>query len=340
MRSLPEAKALLARLYGLEFPDSLFHLQEFLAGLTAEEWDGYSVALGMRPIGPLQVLGLPEADLQRVGPTLPLVLHWRYHHDVPEFFSCLLGDQDLLHWGMLLDEPAQGFRGAASYYGNDLQAMRVYPSLFGAILERIREMIERHSATAEGGRAAAEDEANAHSALDRLRRLSVKIHRFLEERRLPVDDGRGPGLPSDTGLGLLTAERGKGWFASVANWYPRWPRSDWSVFPPTGHPRAVHFGRLKEAGPIQGLVRQAIAACAKGRPLPALSLGRSLWYWGDRSWLGNSAPAYGATAHDLLQRAYGLLDRRALLGVLEAHYHHRDLASVDLLAPTRGTDTA
>ena len=38
MRSLLESKALLTRLYGFEFPDSLFLLHEFLAGLGAEEW--------------------------------------------------------------------------------------------------------------------------------------------------------------------------------------------------------------------------------------------------------------------------------------------------------------
>jgi hypothetical protein len=139
MRSLSEAKELLTRLYGVEFPDSLFLLHEFLAGLTAEEWPAYSLALGMEPIGPLQVLSLPEAELQGLKPSVPLVLHWRFDADVPEFFSCLKGDQDWLHWGLLLDEPANGFRGAASYFSNDLETMRVYPSLFGAVLKRIEE---------------------------------------------------------------------------------------------------------------------------------------------------------------------------------------------------------
>src|SRR5436305_15064827 len=102
MRSLPEAKEFLARLYGVEFPDSLFLLHEFLAGLTAQQRDGFASALGIRPIGPLQVLALPEADLHGVAPTVPLVLHWRYRHDVPELCSCLLGDHDLLHCALLL----------------------------------------------------------------------------------------------------------------------------------------------------------------------------------------------------------------------------------------------
>ena len=105
MRSVGEAREILTRLYGIEFPDSLFLLHEFLAGPGAEEWQACSNALGMSRIGPLQVLSLPEAELHRIKTTTPLVLHWRYYHDVPEFFSCLFGDQDLLHWGLLLDEP-------------------------------------------------------------------------------------------------------------------------------------------------------------------------------------------------------------------------------------------
>ena len=66
MRSLPEAKALLARLYGLEFPDSLFLLQEFLAGLPEDERPDRFGGLGMEPIGPLQVLSCSDAELERI----------------------------------------------------------------------------------------------------------------------------------------------------------------------------------------------------------------------------------------------------------------------------------
>ena len=41
--------------------------------------------------------------------------------------------------------------------------------------------------------------------LDRLHRLSEKIHRFIEERRIPLDDGRGKGLPSACWVATLRA---------------------------------------------------------------------------------------------------------------------------------------
>ena len=74
----------------------------------------------------------------------------------------------------------------------------------------------------------------------------------------------------------------------------------------------------------------AVAATENGRALPALSLGRSLWYYEVQSWLVNSRD-YSADAYDLLKRVYTLLDRPALLRVLELHFAQRDLESVDLL---------
>ncbi|MCI0378447.1 MAG: HPF1 family protein [Gemmataceae bacterium] len=325
MRSLSQAKELLTRLYGVEFPDSLFHLYEFLAGLSAQEWQDYSLALGIEPIGPLQLLFLPEVELQSLKPTVPMVLHGRFYADVPEFFSCLKGDQDWLHWGLLLDEPVKGFRGAASYFSNDLQAMRVYPSLFDAVLGRIEEK------TTSWEPDDAAEKADQRAQQVTIRRFAEKLHGFIAARRIHLDDRRGKGFPSDTGLDLLVPEKGEGWFSTILHSFSRWPRSDWSVFPPTGHPHAVHFGEMKEASEIEKLVRGAIAASEKGRALPALSLGRSLWYWKDRTGMANSCHDFARVGFDLLKRAYTLLDRPTLQRVLDVHFEHRDRDCVDLL---------
>jgi hypothetical protein len=332
-RSLPEAKALLARLYGFEFPDSLFLLHEFLTGLGEKELEAYLDALRMYPIGPLALLSLADSELEKLKPTLSLVLHWRFFRDVPEFFTCLRGDQDWLHWGLLLDEPAKGFRGAASYYHHGLEQISVYPSLFAAVLKRIEECISCCEGVEDNKKADPEDIANAHTHLDYLRRFSEKFHRFIQDRHIALDDGRGKGIPSDTGLSLLTSDTGKDWFSNILDWYSHWPRSDWSVFPPTGYRRVIHLFKIKDPREIDRLVQNAVAACKKGRALPALSLGRSLWYWGSLAWLGmeNSSEQYSAVAYDLLKRAYTLLDRPALLPVLDMHFAHRDIESVDLL---------
>jgi len=312
----PAAKAQLARLYGLEFPDSLFLLHEFLAGLPQEERPSRFSGVGMEPIGALQLLACPEAESQRLQPTVPWLLHWRFFRDPPEFHPCLFGDQDGLRWGLLYDEPAKGFRGAASFYHNGHSEITVYPSLFAAVLSRIKD----RTSTSEPEDP--EERAHHRKQQDRLRRFSETLHRFIQDRQIPLDDGRGKGLPCDTGLDLQPAGEGEDWFSGVLG--------EWSVFPPTDHPRIIHLGRLKERTEIGRLVRDAVAASENGRALPALSLGRSLWYWGSDGRLANSSPEYSAVAHDLLKRAYSILDRPALLRVLDIHYKQRELAEVDL----------
>jgi hypothetical protein len=287
----------------------------------------------MWPIGPLEILLLPEAESENLQLSLALVLHWRFYRDVPEFFSCLKGDQDLLHWGLLLDEPAKGFRGVASYYHLDTSPISVHPSLFSAILERLASRLDTSEPVE------AEEKAEYHSQQDCLRRISGTLQGFIEHERIALDEGRGTGLPSDTGLDLLVAEKGEDWFSSILDWFSRWPRSDWSVFPPNDHPRAVHLGKMKEPGEIQQLVRKAVMAGEKGRALPALSLGRSLWFYGQKGWLVNSSD-YHADAYDLLKRAYTLLNRPALLRILDFHFEHRARASVDLLQDYRHKGSA
>jgi hypothetical protein len=333
MRPLEESKQLLARLYGFEFPDSLFLVHKFFDGLDAPERDKCYSALGMWPIGLLDVLSLPEAESKNLQPPLPLVLHGRFYRDVPEFFSCWQGDQDQLHWGLLFDEPAKGFRGVASYYHLDTSPITVYPSLFSAILKRLECRLDT-SEPVEAG-----EKADYHARQELLRSLSDKLRSFIEQEHIAMDDGRGTGLPSDTGLDLLVADKGEDWFSTILDWFSRWPRSDWSVFPPVDHPHAVHLGKMKETSEIQQLVRKAISAGEKGRALPALSLGRSLWFYGQRSWLVNSAD-YAAEAYDLLKRAYTLLNRPALLQILDIHFEHRALASVDLLPEYRNQGRA
>ena len=122
---------------------------------------------------------------------------------------------------------------------------------------------------------------------------------------------------------MQVASKGEDWVSGVLG--------EWSVFPPTGHPRITHLGQMKDGKAIQRLVGDAVAAGGKGRAVPALSLGRSLWYWGSEAGLANSSPHYGVIAYDLLKRAYALLDRPALSLVLDAHFEHRALSGPDFL---------
>ena len=51
----------------------------------------------------------------------------------PEFFTRVHSNTDGLRWGLPRDEPALGFRGTASFYDNDSDAIQVYRGLFDAL---------------------------------------------------------------------------------------------------------------------------------------------------------------------------------------------------------------
>src|ERR1700733_5232905 len=98
--SFDPLKDKLEALYGIAFPDSLFLLHEFLRAYPQAERDEALGALGVRPTGVLQVLGR-LAGGQGVSALKPIVLHYRSYSDPPEFFTCLHGNCDGLHWGLL-----------------------------------------------------------------------------------------------------------------------------------------------------------------------------------------------------------------------------------------------
>src|SRR5262245_50456584 len=101
MSSFAKEKEALHELYGLVFPDGLFHLHNFFSAMPKAERE----ALGMSPSGLLEVVALSARKRAALRPTHPLLLHYRFYRDPPEFFSCLHGQSDGEHWGILLDEP-------------------------------------------------------------------------------------------------------------------------------------------------------------------------------------------------------------------------------------------
>src|SRR5262249_49027078 len=193
---------LLRELYGFEFPDNLFYFHDFLNGIDPREEKETCEALGMSGTGLLQVLDLPEDQFKARRPAYPMVLHWRFYRDLPEFFTCLHGDTDGLHWGLLLDRPEEGFKGAASYYNNDADTIRVYTSLFDALLAHldwhlatIKEMIEIEYAP--------EEEPYYRRQEQLLLGVQERAARYINENNIQLDEGRGSGIESDTGLDLL-----------------------------------------------------------------------------------------------------------------------------------------
>jgi hypothetical protein len=188
----------LRQLYGVDFPDSLFWLHEFL---VSNQYSSNLRDLELHPTGVLQLL-LEFPDLSQVKLTNDAILHWRFYRDVPEFFTCLHGHCDGEHWGLLLDEPSQGFRGVASYYNNDGDDISIYKSLFDAVLCICDREIEGCQEYAEE----TEDEEEIAEYCDRInvtRQLRLDLESFIEANSIILDEGRGSGIKSDTGLDLI-----------------------------------------------------------------------------------------------------------------------------------------
>jgi hypothetical protein len=86
-RSQEQNRAKLKEIYGVNFPDALFWLHEFIVEQRDCE-DPIDLAdVGLYPCG---VLGLLlNNDLDLIEFTGDPLLHHRYYRDVPEFFTYL-----------------------------------------------------------------------------------------------------------------------------------------------------------------------------------------------------------------------------------------------------------
>lgn len=96
----------LQSIYGMEFPNALFSLHEFLVECEEKSDSVELSALRLHPSGVLKLL-LSFDNLSEAKFTHDSLLHWRFYRDVPEFFTYLHGKCDGQHWGMLLDNPSQ-----------------------------------------------------------------------------------------------------------------------------------------------------------------------------------------------------------------------------------------
>jgi hypothetical protein len=282
--------------YGVEFPAAIWHLHVFLESIPSKKRVEFYEALGMSPTGPVQLLEVPVAKLKKWKPKPSGLLHWRFYRDVPEFFSCLHGDTDGLHWGLLLDDPSAGFKGASSYYNNDGDLIVEYRSLFDAVLARLDSSIEGIEELAEDD---PDETAYYVKQIDLLKEVKPTLIQFMRQEGIPRSDRRPAGLENDTGLSVV----------APGQQHSRWTLMDAS-------------GRAKTEGAWAKIIAQALAAAAKEEPYSALSVGRSLWYFG--------GDKYSQQAYELLRTAYEVLEQPTLLHILKVHHSHRQLPNVDL----------
>ncbi|MDJ0516546.1 MAG: DUF2228 domain-containing protein [Trichodesmium sp. MO_231.B1] len=140
MEKFADIKSLLKDYYDLEFPVSIFQLADFLQNYPEEELKIDLSTIRVSPSGILSLILNPKLLTENFKELA--LLHCRYYQDLPEFFTCLHEDSDGLHWGLLLDDPSVGFRGAASYYNNDDDEIQLYGSIFSALIDRCEEQLK------------------------------------------------------------------------------------------------------------------------------------------------------------------------------------------------------
>lgn len=199
-RSKEKNQAKLKEIYGVTFPDSLFWLHEFIVEQRGCDDPIALEDIGLYPCGVLSLL-LNFDDLDRVEFTGNPLLHYRYYRDVPEFFTYLDGDCDGQHWGMLLDLPADGFRGVAMYWSNDGAEMTVYDGVFDALLGECEESIDCHE---EGYLLYGEEQTTySKQQIELCKKLKNGVKKFLAINQLSRTEGRPIGLENSTGLDLV-----------------------------------------------------------------------------------------------------------------------------------------
>ncbi len=199
-RSKEQNQAKLKEIYGFTFPDSLFWLHDFIVEQRdcADPID--LEAMNLRPLGALSLL-LEYGGLDFVKFTGDPLLHYRYYCDIPEFFTYLGGDSDGLHWGMLLDNPSDGFRGVASHYNNDGGKFSVYRGVFDALIDHSEGLIESCNSYL------LNDEENAiyyNKQIEIYEKFINRIEAFLAKNQLSRDEFRLLGLETSTGLDVIS----------------------------------------------------------------------------------------------------------------------------------------
>jgi hypothetical protein len=200
-RSKDKHQAKLKQIYGVSFPDSLFWFHEFIIEQRncSDPIDLNDIALYSS--GVLDLL-LNFDDLDRVEFGGDPLLHYRYYRDVPEFFTCLYGDCDGQHWGMLLDEPTDGFRGVAMYWSNDGAEMTIYDSLFDAVIIECEESIESYTEYLLEENSEA-DISYYQDKIELYQKVKDRLEKLLETNQSDRDEGRSIGLETSTGLDIV-----------------------------------------------------------------------------------------------------------------------------------------
>lgn len=194
-------------LYGVRFPDSFFWFIDFLIGLGVQDSVAFLDTIGLTAAGPIEWILTQElhSSLENKTVTPESPYHaWlceQYDRDLPEFLTCLNGNQDGFHFGLLCDEPHLGIRGAASFYNSDGDLIQVYDSILEAIADQLASYIEECKEYI-GEELEIED---YQASLKTTKKYQSRFKRFIQQNQINLEDDRSAGITSDTGLSVLSS---------------------------------------------------------------------------------------------------------------------------------------
>ena len=268
---------------GFRLPTSLVQLARFLM----TDGRGLLDELKLRATGPLAMLLAQEAPSRLDDPTglnIPF-LEARHARDLPELFTFLEGREDGLHWGLLWDRPADPPRGVASFCSQDQSPLRLHAGVYAAVLDIIADQLAMIPEQIEDD---PDHEAEHKARIPVLRNRDLALRAHATKSGVSLEEQRGRGLASDTGLDLIT--------------------------PPSPQPPSAGtdgLKRLEKPADIKAVCQAALSGVDHGRPYDAILVGRSLFFWKDAS--------HRETAGVLLDRGYAAIGNHALARVLAAH---------------------
>jgi hypothetical protein len=281
-------------LFGVTFPSDLMAFWGWYTSLTPQQRTALGEDAGVRVCGICDVLA---GRFDGVELRYPAVLHYRYHLDLPEFFTVLGGDTDGLHWGYWLDAPDLPAVVVGNYARDAYEFWVEGDDLLGALEHHLEHKCEGLEELAtDDKKHAAHHRSSRESVVGLITSLRKARKTWLPSR--PQHGARTATVQTTDGIGIVVPP---------AAWDPArvW---DWK-----GSTSSVNIHNARE-----------VCSGADPRPGVALYVGRQLW------------PRDRALAAQVLERAYLALGREALARVVMAHVNTVNLPNVDVLKFKRG----
>jgi hypothetical protein len=215
-REIPAMKHELAgqlrELYGVEFPNDLFAFWEWYNKLQPEVADSFHEELGIRLVGPFDVLA---GRFDNVELRYPAVLHWRYQFDPPEFFTVFSGNTDGLHWGYWFDDPQRLPPAISAFYASDaFELWTAGSTLFEAIANWVDGVKDSLKENIEYDSENEEDYRNSLAAVSKLEKLLPTTSSTTSRKPThQTPEGMGVVIPPNAGTAGDLLLRGKQlWF--------------------------------------------------------------------------------------------------------------------------------